>query len=255
MSYICLGPHFSYTFFITATGIISSIIHLFAVIVYQNYLSSWKFRNALIFSIIIRSLASVIDLFIVLRWNIMFGIPDRLLFFMGHATFENMVIILQSITISSIYAKISPPSMETAGYGRLKNICVCMDLNLIFTKHRSFISISFLAYSAGIGTFCYIITNVLGSGIIMWSGMTTVGEDCNFDDLPHLIVVYQILVPLAIGVPSTLFIPNVFQTEQLIEWERESWYEDETDNDDQTTDFEDETNSDGQVLLRANSLL
>ena len=102
------------------TGIIGSIIHLFAVILYQNSLSSWKFRNALILSIIIRSLASVVDLVLVLRWNIMLGVPDKLLFFWGHATFENLVIILQSITLSSIYAKIAPPSMETAGFGRLR---------------------------------------------------------------------------------------------------------------------------------------
>lgn len=85
--------------------------------------------------------------------------------------------------------------------------------------------------------------------------MKTVGEDCNFDDLPHLIVVYQILVPLAVGIPATLFIPNVHQTEQLIEWDSERWYDDETDDQDQTIGSEDETNSDGQVLLRANSLL
>ncbi|KAL3816039.1 hypothetical protein ACHAXA_010344 [Cyclostephanos tholiformis] len=224
------GPQFSYTFFITATGIVGSMMHFCAVIIYQNFLSSWKFRNSLIFSIIIRSFASVVDLVLVMRWNIMLGVPDKLLFFMGHATFENLVIILQSITLSSIYAKIAPPSMETAGFGRLRKI----------------------SYSAGIGTFCYIITNVLGSGIIMWSGITTVGKDCKFDDLPYLIVVYQILVPLAVGIPSALFIPNVLQSEHLIEWEKENWYEDESDNGDQTPDSEDETNFDGQVLLRAN---
>jgi hypothetical protein len=75
----------------------------------------------------------------------MLGIPDKLLFFMGHATFENMVIILQSITISSIYAKIAPPSMETAGFGRLKNVCVCVSMKvLIFTKHR-FIYLTFIS--------------------------------------------------------------------------------------------------------------
>ena len=133
-------------------------------------------------------------------------------------------------------------------------MCVPMEVHYHFlnsTNGCRFLSAS----SAGIGTFCYIITNVLGSGIIRWSGMRTVGEDCNFDDLPHLIVVYQILLPLVVGIPATLFIPNLLQTEQLIEWEKESWYEDETHDQDQTLGSEDDTNSDGQVLLRANSLL
>lgn len=137
---------------------------------------------------------------------------------------------------------------------RLRLMCVPMEVHYHFlnsTNGCRFLS----AYSAGIGTFCYIITNVLGSGIIRWSGMRTVGEDCNFDDLPHLIVVYQILLPLVVGIPATLFIPNLLQTEQLIEWEKESWYEDETHDQDQTLGSEDDTNSDGQVLLRANSLL
>ena len=133
-------------------------------------------------------------------------------------------------------------------------MCVPMEAHCHFSTSTHLFRF-LLAYSAGIGTFCYIITNVLGSGIIMWSGMRTVGEDCNFDDLPHLIVVYQILLPLVVGIPATLFIPNLLQTEQLIEWEKESWYEDETHDQDQTLGLEDDTNSDGQVLLRANSLL
>lgn len=207
------GPHFSYTFYITITGIVGSIIHLVSVILYQNFMSSWKFRNALIFFTVIRSFGSFIDLILVSRWNLAIGIPDEFLFFWGHGTFENLVIILQSITLSSIYAKIAPPSLETAGF----------------------------AYSAGVGTFCFIITKVIGSGIIMWSGMKTVGSDCNFDDLPRLITIYEILLPLAVGVPATLFIPNVLQTEQLIEWEREEWYQDDTVGQDQTMGSEEET--------------
>lgn len=113
------------------------------MILYQNFLSSWKFRNALIFSIIIRSLASVVDLVIVMRWNIVFGVPDKLLFVWGHATFENLVIILQSITLSSIYAKIAPPSMETSGFGETA-IYMCADgSSLSFFNLNSCMSLPF----------------------------------------------------------------------------------------------------------------
>ena len=79
-----------------------------------------------------------------------------------------------------------------------------------------------------------MVSNLLGSGIIQWSGMKTVGEDCNFDNLPYLIVIFQIVVPLLVCIPATLFIPNVFQTEQLIDWSEEKWYEDEDKDQDQT---------------------
>ena len=62
--------------------------------------------------------------------------------------------------------------------------------------------------------------------------MRTVGQDCNFECLPHLIVIFQILVPIVVGVPATLLIPNILQTETLIDWERERWYVDSEEQDD-----------------------
>lgn len=57
-----------------------------------------------------------------------------------------------------------------------------------------------------------------GAGIIRWSGMVTVGENCNFDALPSLVLITKILIPIIIGIPATFLIPNVLQTETLIDW-------------------------------------
>merc|ERR1719199_798374 len=67
----------------------------------------------------------------------------------------------------------------------------------------------------------------LGSGIIKWSGLVTIGDDCNFDRLPSLLVLFQIIIPIVVAIPATLLIPNVHQTEKLIDWEKERWYEDD----------------------------
>lgn len=111
------GPNFDYTFYITVTGVIGSIVNFLGVILYQNFLSGWRFRPALILTLIVGSLASIIDLIIIKRWNIAIGIPDKVFFLFGNTIFENLVIILQSIPMSSIYAKISPPGMESAVFG------------------------------------------------------------------------------------------------------------------------------------------
>ena len=111
------GPNFSYTYYITITGIVGSVVNFLAVVLYQNFLSSWKFRPVLIFTIVIGSLASVVDLIIIMRWNIAIGIPDKVFFLLGNAVFENLVGIMQSIPLSSIYAKIAPPGMESAVFG------------------------------------------------------------------------------------------------------------------------------------------
>lgn len=84
-------------------------------------------------------------------------------------------------------------------------------------------SISASAYTVGIVNFSDMVATLLGSGVISWSRMKTVGENCDFEVLPYLIVISQILVPLAVGIPVIFMIPNVLQTEQMIDWERESW--------------------------------
>jgi len=86
------------------------------------------------------------------------------------------------------------------------------------------------AYTVGIANFCGMVSSLLGSGVIQWSGMRTVaseGEICDFEALPYLIVLFQILLPILIGIPAVLLIPNVLQTEPLIDWEKETGWSEE----------------------------
>jgi len=209
------GPHFDYTYYITITGVVGSVVNFFGVILYQYFLSGWRFRSALIFTIVIGALAPMIDLIIVMRWNVKIGIPDKVFFLLGNAIFENLVGILQSIPFSSIFAKIAPPGMESAVF----------------------------AYTVGIANFCGMVSNLLGSGVIKWSGMTTVGDDCNFDALPNLIVIFSILIPTLVGIPATFLIPNVLQTENMIDWEKEQWYVSQRDGEEPQSEEDVENNN------------
>ena len=69
-----------------------------------------------------------------------------------------------------------------------------------------------------------MVVTLLGSGVIQWSGMKTVGQSCDFGALPYLIIISQIIVPLAVGIPVIFMIPNVLQTEKMIDWEKENWF-------------------------------
>ena len=145
--------------------------------------------------------------------------------------------ILHAIPMSALSAKLSPPGMESAVFGKFGFIFMSLHSRFATTNHCYVFSC--VAYSVGIGTFCFMFSNLLGSGIIEWSGMITVGDHCDFDNLPYLIVICQILVPLAVGIPATLFIPNVHQTERLIDWKTEQWYEDDKEEElDDTLDSE-----------------
>ena len=115
-----LGPNFSYTYYISITGVLGSIMCLLTVIVYQSVFRNWKFRSVLIFTLILSILASTVDLVVIKRWNIsILGISDKVFFSFGAAVFENITGTLYYIPSSAIYAKMSPPGMEAAGFGTL----------------------------------------------------------------------------------------------------------------------------------------
>lgn len=167
-----------------------------SVLLYQRFLSTWRFRSAIILTLVISSFASIVDVILVMRWNLVIGIPDKIFFMFGNAIVGSIVITLQLIPYSALYAKLAPPGMESAVF----------------------------AYIAGIGNFLSIVERLLGAAIVHWSGMSTVGDHCDFQALPKLIVILQIVIPIAIGIPAVLFlIPNVLQTERLIDWEKEGW--------------------------------
>ena len=93
-----------------------------------------------------------------------------------------------------------------------------------------------------------------GAGIIRWSGMVTVGENCKFDALPSLILITKILIPIIIGIPATFLIPNVLQTERLIDWSSEDWFfnsvrTDEPERSEVLASSEDDDSTDGGVGL------
>ena len=60
----------------------------------------------LTFIFALQSLSTIIDLIIIQRWNIKFGINDKLFFFLGNAVFESLVQIMLGLPMSAIFAKV-----------------------------------------------------------------------------------------------------------------------------------------------------
>ena len=75
------------------------------------------------------------------------------------------------------------------------------------------------AYVIGMTNFCRVLNLLIGSWVIQWSGMTTLGKDCDFKALPYLVVAFKIVIPFLIAIPAMCLIPNVLQTEHMIDWE------------------------------------
>lgn len=189
------GPHFSYTYYITIAGITGSIMSLFSVVLYQKVFANWKFRSGIAISIVIGAFAAIADIILIFRWNIDIGIPDKVFFMFGNAIFAQFIVTIQVTPLDSICSKMAPPGMGSA----------------------------VTAFVLGMFEFCGIVTDLIGSKVIDWSRMKTEGDDCDFQALPALVVMTQILIPIIIGIPAIFLIPNVFQTENLIDWEQEGW--------------------------------
>jgi len=106
------GPAFSFKYYITYTGILGTIMTIVATIIYQKWMSTWKFRTVLIFTAALAGLGGLSDLLIVLRVNIDMGISDKVFYVFGEAILENVVVMLYWIPSSAIISKVCPPQME-----------------------------------------------------------------------------------------------------------------------------------------------
>lgn len=113
----------------------------------------------------------------------------------GSGIFTNVITTLMNIPFSAINARSSPPELEA----------------------------SVFAYSAGMTNFCGMVSGLFASWAIDLSGMITVGESCNFEALPLLIILVNVVPVVLIGLPVIMLVPDVYQTEELIDWEKEGW--------------------------------
>jgi len=179
------GPHFSFKYFISFTGLTSSIIAFVAVWLYQIWLSKWRFRTVLIFTTCLVGFSGIFDLLIVLRVNEKLGISDHTFYFFGESIFDTVVEMLFWIPSSLIIAKGCPKGLESATY----------------------------AFLAGVSNFGLMLSELIGAMIFEAAGITK----CNFDALWWLILCFHIILPILIGLPASFLVANDKQDEKVIE--------------------------------------
>jgi hypothetical protein len=182
------GPHFSYEFYITWTGLAGAGASLVTVFIYQFLFSKWKFRNVLIFTSFLSAFGGIFDYIILKRWNIVWGIPDSWFFLIGDDVFTSIVETLYYIPSSSIIGKVCPKHMEASTY----------------------------AYLAGIANFGVMISVIAGAMLAEMFNVRSVGPECNWDNLPMLVLVGHVCSPIVIALFASLLIPNVAQDEDIL---------------------------------------
>lgn len=204
------GPHFSYKYYITYTGLISATFSLFAVIAYQVLFGKWRFRSILLFGSVLGIIASMFDLVLIMRWNVAWGVPDKWFYVLGEAIVENVVATMLWIPTSTIIGKVCPPGLEATVY----------------------------AFIAGVANLGNTVSQIMGAVALDVVGLQTVEPHCNWDALPWLSLVGHTVVPAVVGIPAIWLIPNIRQTDHIYDQPAESTDDDDFELDAMTFDSE-----------------
>ncbi len=175
------GPHFSYTYYFSYTGVVSIAINLAGMAVYVYALRRMRIRYVLLIPTVLRALAGMSDLIIVMRWNIALGIPDGVSYMLGQAIIEPLLGTLLHLPSTALIAMAAPKGEEASSF----------------------------AFLAGIANFARMVSHLSGSVIIQAADVVA----CNFDSLAWLIVLCHIVSPMVVGIPAAWLVPNKRQDE------------------------------------------
>ena len=191
------GPHFDYVYFTVYTSIVGQCSGIIGIWLFNIFFSKGSLRKAFWISSLISSLGSFFDYAIVKRWNLDYlNIPDKAFYMFGDAVLESIVGMMAYMPSVVLIAKMCPKNLETTMFAILAS----------FANLGGSLSGSFGTYAmdyAGIKT-------DLTSG------------SCNWDNLPNLILVCGIFMPL-LAIPLTfIFVPNILMTDTITDFDNSS---------------------------------
>lgn len=113
------GPDFSYSYYITWTGVVGYAAAFVGVIMFQRICSDWTFRHCFLIVTVIEVVASIFDIIIVKRWNIDIGISDSIMYMFGDAIINNMVIMFAFMPNVILTSKVCPKKIEATVFALL----------------------------------------------------------------------------------------------------------------------------------------
>jgi len=165
------GPDFSYSYYITWTGVVGYGAAIVGVIMFQRICSDWTFRQCFLILTCIEVFASVFDIIIVQRWNIDIGISDSVVYLFGDAIIENMILMFAFMPTVILTSKVCPKHIEATVFALL----------------------------AGFQNFGSVVASSLG--IFLQAGMgielsTDDSFDCEYSNLASCIFIAHFLFPL-----------------------------------------------------------
>ncbi|KAL7702662.1 folate/biopterin transporter [Lotmaria passim] len=182
-SYNCKGdlPNFNYTFYSTVSGIISSVVGVFTVAIFNYLFAKHSYYLTFCCTTVIQVLAGIFDIIIVKRWNLYIGIPDHAMYIWGDAVVGELVYMLAWMPMVILLSRLCPRGSESVVY----------------------------ALMAGFSNLGQTTAASLGA-IIMEYGWPVFSRKnrCDYQNLPWLLFVCNIMTPLLVIPLTFMLIPR-----------------------------------------------
>lgn len=173
------GPHFSYTFYYTISAVIGNIGGLVGVSVFNYIFAKRSYRLTVILTTIIQIIASVFDIIIVKRWNIRIGIPDHAMYICGDAVVYQVCYYLAWMPVVILISRLCPRGSESMVY----------------------------ALMAGFANLGQTLSSSVGAVIMEYALHVATQVPCDFSNVPLLVLIGHLLVPLLI-IPLSWLLPS-----------------------------------------------
>mmetsp|Transcript_14394 Transcript_14394/g.27192 ORF Transcript_14394/g.27192 Transcript_14394/m.27192 type:complete len:555 (+) Transcript_14394:1-1665(+) len=112
------GPHFSDWFYTTAIGLVAAGTAILGIVLFNLYLGNMKYRTIFLWSTLVYSSLSLLNIIVYLRWNVAWGVPDKL-FVLGSAALQTVIKEFNYMPAVMIMSRLCPKGLEATMFALL----------------------------------------------------------------------------------------------------------------------------------------
>lgn len=112
------GPHFSEVFYVTVLGVVSSLMSLVGLALYNRFMKTWSYRRLLLMANLISCALGFLDVILFARLNKKWGIPDKV-FVIGSSVSQTMVYQWMWLPGVIFLSQLCPEGVEATMYALL----------------------------------------------------------------------------------------------------------------------------------------
>ncbi|KAG5506259.1 hypothetical protein JIQ42_07873 [Leishmania sp. Namibia] len=176
-------PNFSYSFYTTIAGAVTSAAGLAGVSAFNYIFSKRSYRLTFCVTTILQILGGMTDIIIVKRWNLYIGIPDHAMYIWGAAVVSEVCFMLGYMPMVVLLSRLCPRGSESVVYALMAGFS-----------------------SLGVSTSLSIGAILMEYGLPVFK-MQDNGYRCGVENLAWLLFVCNVCAP-PIVVPLTLLLPK-----------------------------------------------